>query len=36
MVTHAHHCPQISIYNLEGPLFLGAAKTFEQTIMSRM
>ncbi|WP_062350243.1 SulP family inorganic anion transporter [Bacillus kwashiorkori] len=27
-------CPQISIYNIEGPLFFGAAQSFEQTIMS--
>jgi sulfate permease, SulP family len=34
MVTDTHDCPQISIYNVEGPLFFGAAQTFEQTIMS--
>lgn len=33
MVTDKHDCPQISIYNVEGPLFFGAAQTFEQTIM---
>lgn len=27
-----HGCPQISIFNVEGPLFFGAAQTFEQTI----
>lgn len=32
MVTDGHDCPQISIYNIEGPLFFGAAQTFEQTI----
>lgn len=32
-VTDNHDCPQISIYNVEGPLFFGAAQTFEQTIM---
>ncbi len=34
MVTDGHDCPQIAIYNIEGPLFFGAAMTFEQTIMS--
>jgi len=34
MVTDHHDCPQISIYNVEGPLFFGAAQTFEQTILS--
>ncbi|MCH1624349.1 SulP family inorganic anion transporter [Ferdinandcohnia quinoae] len=34
IVTDTHDCPQISIYNIEGPLFFGAAQTFEQTIMS--
>ncbi|WNF37453.1 SulP family inorganic anion transporter [Bacillaceae bacterium IKA-2] len=33
MVTENHDCPQISIYNVEGPLFFGAAQTFEQKIM---
>jgi sulfate permease, SulP family len=33
-VTGAHDCSQISIYNVEGALFFGAAQTFEQTIMS--
>jgi sulfate permease, SulP family len=33
-VTDTHDCPQISIYNVEGPLFFGAAQTFEKTIMS--
>jgi sulfate permease, SulP family len=33
-VTDTHNCPQISIYNVEGPLFFGAAQTFEKTIMS--
>lgn len=27
-------CPQISIYNIEGPLFFGAAQSFEQSIMN--
>lgn len=34
MVTDIHDCPQINIYNIEGPLFFGAAQTFEQTIMN--
>ncbi|WML44051.1 SulP family inorganic anion transporter [Neobacillus sp. PS3-40] len=34
MVTDTHDCPQISIYNIEGALFFGAAQTFQQTIMS--
>ncbi len=32
--TDSHDCPQISIYNVEGPLFFGAAQTFEQSIMN--
>lgn len=34
MVTDSHDCPQISIFNIEGPLFFGAAQTFERSIMS--
>ncbi|MFT4415046.1 SulP family inorganic anion transporter [Fredinandcohnia humi] len=34
VVTDSHDCPQISIYNVEGPLFFGAAQAFEQSIMS--
>jgi SulP family sulfate permease len=34
MVTDTHDCPQISIFNVDGPLFFGAAQTFEKTIMS--
>ncbi|USK47924.1 STAS domain-containing protein [Bacillus sp. CMF12] len=34
MVTDTHDCPQISIYNVEGPLFFGAAQAFEQSIMN--
>ncbi|MCL6573490.1 MAG: STAS domain-containing protein [Bacillus sp. (in: Bacteria)] len=34
IVTAIHDCPQISIYNVEGPLFFGAAQTFEQSIMN--
>jgi SulP family sulfate permease len=33
MVTDTHDCPQISIFNVEGPLFFGAAQMFEKTIM---
>jgi SulP family sulfate permease len=34
MVSDTHDCPQISIFNVEGPLFFGAAQTFEKSIMS--
>lgn len=34
MVTEGHDCPQISIFDVEGPLFFGAAQMFESTIMS--
>lgn len=34
MVTDGHDCPQITIYNIEGPLFFGVAQTFQQTIMN--
>lgn len=34
MVTDTHDCPQISIFNVEGPLFFGVALTFEETIMN--
>jgi SulP family sulfate permease len=34
MVSESHDCPQISIYNVEGPLFFGAAQTFETSIMN--
>lgn len=33
VVNEAHDCPQISIYTIEGPLFFGAAQTFEQGIL---
>ncbi|OKL37713.1 SulP family inorganic anion transporter [Domibacillus mangrovi] len=33
VVSDSHDCPQISIYNIEGPLFFGAAQTFQQSIM---
>ncbi|WP_156424417.1 SulP family inorganic anion transporter [Bacillus sp. FJAT-27445] len=32
--ANSHDCPQISIYSIEGPLFFGAAQTFEQTILN--
>lgn len=32
IVTDTHDCPQISIYNVEGPLFFGAAQSFAQSI----
>ncbi|PGU92469.1 SulP family inorganic anion transporter [Bacillus thuringiensis] len=34
VVNNAHDCPQISIYTIEGPLFFGAAQTFEQNILA--
>lgn len=34
IVSPAHDCPQVSIYTIEGPLFFGAAQTFEQSILS--
>lgn len=33
VVNETHDCPQVSIYTIEGPLFFGAAQTFEQQIM---
>lgn len=33
MVTETRDCPQISIFNVEGPLFFGSAQTFEHSIM---
>ncbi|RHW39420.1 sulfate permease [Lysinibacillus yapensis] len=33
-VNAGHDCPQVSIYTVEGPLFFGAAQTFEQSILS--
>lgn len=33
VVNQKHDCPQISIYTIEGPLFFGAAQTFEQSIL---
>lgn len=34
VVTEGHDCPQISMYTIEGPLFFGAAQTFEQSVIS--
>ncbi|MDN4493918.1 SulP family inorganic anion transporter [Ureibacillus aquaedulcis] len=34
VVNASHDCPQVSIYTVEGPLFFGAAQTFEQSILS--
>ncbi|SOC38156.1 SulP family inorganic anion transporter [Ureibacillus acetophenoni] len=34
VVNPKHDCPQVSIYTIEGPLFFGAAQTFEQRILS--
>ncbi|MBD8031936.1 MULTISPECIES: SulP family inorganic anion transporter [Solibacillus] len=34
MVSDLHDCPQISVYTIEGPLFFGAAQTFEQSILN--
>jgi len=34
VVKPTHDCPQVSIYTVEGPLFFGAAQTFEQSIIS--
>jgi SulP family sulfate permease len=33
MVNEGHDCPQISIYTIEGPLFFGAANSFEKSIL---
>ena len=33
VVNDHHDCPQVSIYTIEGPLFFGAAQTFENRIM---
>ncbi|MCV9948729.1 SulP family inorganic anion transporter [Paenibacillus sp. BT-177] len=31
MVTEQHDCPQVAIYNVEGPLFFGAASALENS-----
>ena len=33
VVNDHHDCPQVSIFTIEGPLFFGAAQTFENRIM---
>lgn len=33
MVHDGHDCPQMSMYTIEGPLFFGAADTFEKSVM---
>ncbi|MEC0182981.1 SulP family inorganic anion transporter [Paenibacillus peoriae] len=33
MVTEQHDCPQVAIYNVEGPLFFGAASVLESSGM---
>lgn len=33
VVNKNRDCPQVSIYTIEGPLFFGAAQTFEQRIL---
>lgn len=33
IVSDTNDCPQISIFNIEGPLFFGAAQMFEKTLM---
>lgn len=34
VVSDTHDCPEISVYTIEGPLFFGAAQTFEQSILN--
>lgn len=34
VVSKNRDCPQISIYNLEGPLFFGATQSFSNTLMN--
>ncbi|MCH7321153.1 sulfate permease [Solibacillus sp. MA9] len=36
MVSDTHDCPQISVYTIDGPLFFGAAQTFEQSILNTL
>ena len=36
VVNQMHDCPQISMYTIEGPLFFGAAQTFEETLLPVM
>ncbi len=34
VVEEGHDCPQVTIYNVEGPLFFGVAQNFQQTILT--
>jgi len=34
VVNSGHDCPQVSMYTVEGPLFFGAAQSFEQSILA--
>ncbi|BCJ88176.1 SulP family inorganic anion transporter [Effusibacillus dendaii] len=36
MVSEEHDCPQITIYNVEGPLFFGVGRFFENQVMHGM
>lgn len=36
IVNDEHDCPQVHIYTIEGPLFFGAANTFEDQIMKQL
>lgn len=36
VVSESRDCPQISIYTIEGPLFFGAAQTFEERILKSL
>ncbi|AZV41240.1 SulP family inorganic anion transporter [Peribacillus asahii] len=36
VVNDQHDCPQVSIYTIEGPLFFGAAQTFEKNILNTL
>lgn len=33
-VKNGNDCPQVAIYNVEGPLFFGVAQNFQQTILA--
>ncbi|KEO83495.1 SulP family inorganic anion transporter [Tumebacillus flagellatus] len=33
IVTHRHHSPEIRIFHIEGPLFFGAAQSFEASVL---
>ena len=34
IVEEGHDCPQVTIYNVEGPLFFGVAQNFQETILT--